>query len=122
MEGSQAMLPAHGRDHMGAGQNAVRMYVTGFVLSILLTAVPFALVMSGVAPAAAAVPACIGLGVVQIVVHLVYFLHMDGSSDQAWNTAALIFTIIVVGILITGSLWVMYHLNVNMMPGMMPPE
>jgi cytochrome o ubiquinol oxidase operon protein cyoD len=29
---------------------------------------------------------------------------------------ALIFTIIIVVIALSGSLWVMYHLNVNMMP------
>jgi cytochrome o ubiquinol oxidase subunit IV len=94
-------------------------YVTGLMLSILLTAIPFTLVMSGAAPASTAVPVCIGLGVVQMVVHLRYFLHMNGSSDQTWNNAALVFTVIIVTILVVGSLWVMYHLDVKMMPGMM---
>ncbi len=57
--------------------------------------------------------------VVQIVVHMIYFLHLDAKSEGGWNMLALIFTVILVFITLTGSLWVMYHLNVNMMPGMM---
>jgi cytochrome o ubiquinol oxidase operon protein cyoD len=47
---------------------------------------------------------------------------MNTSSSQGWNNAAFVFTVIIVGILIAGSIWVMYHLNTNMMPGMMPVE
>jgi cytochrome o ubiquinol oxidase operon protein cyoD len=60
--------------------------------------------------------------VVQIVVHLVYFLHMNRASSRSWNMAALIFTVVVVAILGAGTIWVMYHLNLNMMPGMMPND
>ncbi|WP_204337653.1 cytochrome o ubiquinol oxidase subunit IV, partial [Klebsiella pneumoniae] len=55
--------------------------------------------------------------VVQIVVHMVCFLHMDAKSEGGWTLMALIFTVIIVVITLAGSLWVMYHLNVNMMPG-----
>jgi cytochrome o ubiquinol oxidase subunit IV len=111
---------AHGPSGDGAAHASVRSYVTGFLLSVILTFVPFALVMSGAAPAATIIPICIGLGVTQILVHLVYFLHMNGSSTQTWNMAAFVFTFVVVAILVAGSLWVMYHLDVDMMPGMMP--
>jgi cytochrome o ubiquinol oxidase subunit IV len=104
----------------GAGHGSIRSYVTGFLLSVVLTFIPFALVMSGAAPAATIIPVCIALGVAQIVVHLVYFLHMNGASTQSWNMAAFVFTFLVVAILVAGSLWVMYHLDTNMMPGMMP--
>ena len=53
---------------------------------------------------------------VQIVVHMIYFLHMNSKSEGGWTMLALIFTIIVVVIALAGSLWVMYHLNTNMMP------
>jgi cytochrome o ubiquinol oxidase subunit IV len=123
MDGSSVAAPAGGT-HRGddASHGSVRSYVTGFILSVILTGAPFALVMSGVMPAATAVPVCVGLGIVQIVVHLIYFLHMNGSSSQSWNMAAFVFTLIVVAILVAGSLWVMYHLNANMMPGMMPSD
>ena len=56
------------------------------------------------------------MAMVQIVVHMIYFLHMNSTSDGGWTMMALIFTVIVVVIALSGSLWVMYHLNVNMMP------
>jgi cytochrome o ubiquinol oxidase operon protein cyoD len=60
------------------------------------------------------------LGAVQIVVHMIFFLHMNTKSEGGWTIMALIFTIIIVAIALSGSLWVMYHLNANMMP--MSPE
>jgi cytochrome o ubiquinol oxidase subunit IV len=50
------------------------------------------------------------------VVHMIYFLHMDAKSESGWNMLALIFTIVLVVITLAGSLWVMYHMNANMMP------
>jgi cytochrome o ubiquinol oxidase subunit IV len=121
MAGANAMHavapPGDGEDH-----GHVRSYVTGFVLSVALTAVPFGLVMSGAVAAGTVVPVCIGFAAVQMVIHLVYFLHMNRASSRSWNMAALVFTVIVVAILVVGSLWIMYHLDTNMMPGVMPPE
>jgi cytochrome o ubiquinol oxidase operon protein cyoD len=112
----------HGHHGDDAGHGSVRSYVTGFLLSVILTAIPFALVMSHAVPTATVVSACVGIGVVQIVVHLVYFLHMNRASSRSWNMAAFVFTLIIVAILVGGSLWVMYHLDTNMMPGMMPSD
>lgn len=105
-----------------ADHGNLRSYLTGFGLSVLLTALPFALVMTGALSPARAAPVCLGLAAVQIVVHLVYFLHMNGRSSRSWNGAALLFTAIILVILVAGTLWVMAHMNANMMPGMMPPE
>jgi len=106
----------------GAGHGNVQSYLIGFGLSVILTAIPFALVMSGSVPSATVVPLCLGFAVTQIGVHLVYFLHMNTSSSQTWNMAAFVFTLIILVILVAGSLWVMYHLDTNMMPGMMRPN
>jgi len=123
MQGSAAHTAAPGgSEGHGASHASVRDYVIGFALSIILTAVPFGLVMAGTIPASTAVPICLALAVVQIVVHLVYFLHMNRASSRSWNMAALIFTVVVVAILGAGTIWVMYHLNLNMMPGMMPND
>jgi cytochrome o ubiquinol oxidase subunit IV len=126
MHGSQppsAAIPLGGAHHgRAAAHGSAKSYLTGFILSVILTAVPFSLVMSGALPAATAVPICIGLGATQMVVHLIYFLHMNAASSRSWNMAAFVFTLIIVLILVVGSLWVMYHLDTNMMPGMMPPE
>jgi cytochrome o ubiquinol oxidase operon protein cyoD len=57
-----------------------------------------------------------GLAMIQVVVHMVYFLHMNRRSEGGWTLLALLFTILLLGIVLSGSLWVMHHLDVNMMP------
>lgn len=109
-------------------QGSLKGYVTGFVLSVVLTAIPFWLVMAGGPMGQAKVfdrpgataAILLGFAAVQIVVHMVYFLHMNAKSEGGWSLLALIFTIVLVIIALSGSLWVMYHLNTNMMPSSMP--
>jgi cytochrome o ubiquinol oxidase operon protein cyoD len=119
MHGTHGTVAPTDHDHGGADHGSLRSYITGFVLSVLLTAVPFALVMTHALPAGQAIAIALGLGVVQMVVHLVYFLHMNSASSRSWNMAALVFTLIILGIVVVGSLWVMHNMNANMMPGMM---
>jgi cytochrome o ubiquinol oxidase operon protein cyoD len=116
----------HGHDH-GHGSHGshvshgtVGSYMIGFALSVLLTFIPFWLVMARPLESTALTGALIsGFAVVQIVVHMVYFLHMNAKSEGGWNLLAFMFTLILVVIAISGSMWVMHHLNSNMMPGMM---
>jgi cytochrome o ubiquinol oxidase operon protein cyoD len=108
----------HGADGHGG---SLRDYVTGFVLAVVLTAIPFWLVMNhtfsrpGVTAAVILVFAA-----VQMIVHMIYFLHMNTRSEGGWSLLALLFTLMLVIIALSGSLWVMYHLNDNMMPADMP--
>jgi len=108
----------HGAGHpMGEAHGSLREYLTGFLLSVGLTAIPFWLVMGGVLDSKQATVAIIlGFAVVQIVVHMIYFLHMNTRSEGGWNMLALIFTGVLVVIALAGSLWVMYHMNENMTP------
>ncbi len=107
---------AHSHGHE-AGHGSFKGYMIGFVLSVVLTAIPFWLVMAGVLESRLLTAVLVmGIGVVQILVHMVYFLHMNPRSEGGWTMMALIFTLIIVGIAIAGSLWVMHHLNANMMP------
>jgi len=113
-----AALHAHGDEH---GHGSRKSYLLGFLLSAVLTAVPFWLVMTGVLhDAQATVLAIIALAFVQIVVHTIFFLHVPSRAEGGWTLMALIFTGVIVAIVISGSLWIMFHLNSNMMPGQMP--
>ena len=104
-----------------AHHGSLKGYVTGFVLSVMLTAIPFWLVMGKMfTPPGATAAVLLGFAAVQIVVHMVYFLHMNAKSEGGWTLLALIFTLVLVVIALSGSLWVMYHLNENMMPASMP--
>ncbi|NBB62152.1 cytochrome o ubiquinol oxidase subunit IV [Pseudomonas sp. ODNR1LW] len=108
---------AHDADHHDEHDHgSFKSYMIGFVLSVILTAIPFALVMTGALPAQATALIVMAFAVVQIVVHMIYFLHMNSKSEGGWTMLALIFTIVIVVICLAGSLWVMYHLNTNMMP------
>jgi len=99
----------------GASHGSRRSYVTGFLLAIVLTVIPFAVVMTSAMPHTAIVITIVAFAVVQIVVHLVFFLHMNGSSEQRWNVVAFAYTILILAIVVGGSVWIMYHLNYNMM-------
>lgn len=110
----------HGHDeHDGAAHGTFKGYMTGFVLAVILTAIPFWLVMDNVIESSSTTAmVLLGLGAIQIVVHMIYFLHMNFRSEGGWNMLALIFTVVFVVITLSGSLWVMYHMNANMMPAM----
>ena len=96
-----------------------RSYMIGFVLSVILTAIPFILVMSGGLQSRAMTVAIVLLfAVVQIVVHMIYFLHMDFKVESGWSITSLIFTLIVLIICIAGTVWVMHNMDSNMMPNM----
>ena len=99
---------------------SLKGYMTGFILSVVLTAIPFWLVMGKVfdKPGTTAI-VILAFAAVQIVVHMIYFLHLNAHSQGGWNMLALIFTIVLVVITLSGSLWVMFHMNSNMMPASM---
>jgi cytochrome o ubiquinol oxidase operon protein cyoD len=112
-----AAMSAH--DHASAtAPNATRRgYLTGFALSVILTAIPFWLVMGeGFANKQVIAFVIMGFAAVQMVVHVIYFLHMSSKSEEGWTMLSLVFTLILVVITLAGSLWVMHHLDSNMMP------
>lgn len=107
----------HGHDGGGHAHGSLRDYLIGFALSVVLTAVPFWLVMEDVLESKGLTAIVIlAFAVVQIVVHVIYFLHMTSSAEEGWSIMALIFTLVVIVIALAGSLWVMHHLNTNTMP------
>ena len=115
--------PEHAGDYHDAHDEAssrhgsFRDYLIGFALAAVLTAIPFWIVIYDVFrnPKVGAVVILI-FAFVQIVVHMVYFLHMNTKSEGGWTVLALIFTSVLVVITLSGSLWVMEHLDSNMMP------
>ena len=109
----------HAHDDLGI-HATLKGYLTGFVLASILTIIPFWLVMSGgFEKSSTTAVVVLAFATVQIVVHVIYFLHMDTKSQGGWNMLALIFTLVLVVITLSGSIWIMYHLNHNMMPSMM---
>ena len=97
--------------HGGASHGSVKEYLIGFALSVLLTAIPFGIAMSGALGEALSISLILLCAVAQIMVQLVFFLHMNSSSEQVWNNISAVLAVILVAILIVGSIWIMQHLN-----------
>ena len=112
----------HSHDHDGHAEYvthySLKDYAIGFVLSLILTAIPFWLVMGKVLPPETTRYVILGFAAVQVVVQMLYFLHLNSKSESGWNMMATLLTIILLVIVLSGSIWVMHHMNANMMPAM----
>src|SRR5438067_881587 len=94
----------------------VSRYVAGIVVAVILTAIPFLLVIGKVfASPTVTTFVILAFAIVQIYVHMVFFLHMTSKAEGGWTWMSLIFTLMLVVITLSGSMWVMYHLKTNMM-------
>ena len=102
-------------DNSSAGSATFRSYGTGFVLSLILTIIAFALVMSDLLSITVTLFGIAVAAIVQILVHLYFFLHLDSSSTVRWNVLALLLTLLIMFLFVGGSIWIMYNLNYRMM-------
>lgn len=93
-------------------------YVVGFVLSIATTLLAYFMVVTDLFPKSAMVYAVLGIAVVQLVIQMVFFLHL--GSGSRWKAVTFYFTLLVVIIVVVGTLWIMHNLDYNMMQ--MNPE
>ena len=103
--------------HGGAAHGSVKEYIWGLIFSIILTAIPFGLVMSGTLGSGLTLAIILLCAIAQVFVQLVFFLHMNTSSEQIWNTTSAVFIVLIVAIVVLGSIWIMQHLNHNMLMG-----
>jgi cytochrome o ubiquinol oxidase operon protein cyoD len=92
-----------------------RSYLIGFALALLLTALPFALAAAGTVPRTTSLIVIAVAAVVQIFVHLHYFLHLDPTTTPRENLVAIAFTALLVLIMLGGSLWIMFDLQHRML-------
>jgi cytochrome o ubiquinol oxidase operon protein cyoD len=93
-------------------------YVTGFVLSVLLTLVAYMMVQMHLDGSGLGRTAVIGgvavLAFAQFLVQLVFFLHMGRETKPRWKFVMFLFAVLVILIVVVGSLWIMYNLNYHM--------
>lgn len=94
-------------------------YVIGFVLAVVLTLLAYVIVVNHLASGFTLLATLMGLAAVQLLVQLVFFLHLGRNKKSRWNVASFYFMLMVLGIIVIGSLWIMSNLNYNMM---MSPE
>jgi cytochrome o ubiquinol oxidase operon protein cyoD len=92
-------------------------YAAGFILSILLTLSAYFSVTLHLLTGWTLLFAILTPAFIQLIVQLVFFLHLDREATPRWNLLVLLFTITIVIILVAGSIWIMHNLNYNMMQG-----
>lgn len=98
-----------------ASHSSSKSYITGFILAVLFTLISFAFVLMDQVPKKVAFAGLSIAALMQMLVHLRYFLHIDSSREQRWNLVFLAFTAVLVFIFIGGTIWVMFTLNSRMM-------
>jgi cytochrome o ubiquinol oxidase operon protein cyoD len=98
-----------------AYRHELRGYQTGFVLAAILTIIPFALVASGTFSTIAILWLIGILGLLQIVVHVRYFLHVDLSPGRREELYLMLFSGALLTLMIAGMLWLLFNLHTRMM-------
>ncbi|MCC2625002.1 MAG: cyoD [Burkholderiales bacterium] len=109
---------ANNHSHSGKSHGSLISYIVGFILSIVLTLIPYYLVVNHVLPTEMGYIAIAVLAVLQLLVQLIFFLHLSLAPEGRNTLLSFIFTVIVLFILVAGTLWIMYNMNVNMMEHM----
>ncbi|PHP68667.1 cytochrome o ubiquinol oxidase subunit IV [Zhengella mangrovi] len=93
----------------------LRRYIAGFALSLLLTLPAFSLAAAGVLPPAQTRLAVAGLALLQIVVHFRFFLHIDLQKSHRDDLMLILFTGLIIGLMVLGTLWILFDLEGRML-------
>ncbi len=99
----------------------LRSYIIGFVLSLVLTLSAAWLVWmnihfgDGMISRITVIGILIALALIQLLVQLIFFMHLAGESGPRWRLGVFAGTVGIILIIVIGSIWIMDHLNYNMM-------
>lgn len=92
----------------------LQSYIVGFILSIILTIIPYFLVKNHLLDGMTIVVVIVTFAFVQLIVQLLFFLHMRHEAKPRLNLAFFISFLGVIFIVVIASIWIMQHLNYNM--------
>ena len=96
------------------GEHGLRTYLIGFVLAVVLTAIPFYVVITHALPPQRALMLIAGAALLQVLVHLRFFLHLNFTTTPKENLLAIVFTAVLIFIMVGGSFWIMFDLHSRM--------
>ncbi len=101
----------------GFGYGSVQSYLVGLGLAAVLSALAFGLVaMGGVGSIQTTAVVLVAIAIARVIVHMVCFLRVSSCSEEGWMMVTTVFTVMVVVIAMIGSIWIMLHGEINMMP------
>lgn len=102
-------------DQHNSAHGSLRSYSVGLILSIILTVIPFYMVMERSLAPGALMAVIFILAVVQVIIQAIYFLHLTKDAEGGWNLLTLCFTVMTLALIVGGSIWIMFHLHMNTM-------
>ena len=91
-------------------------YVIGLTLALILTGISFWVASTGMLWGPGVAVGLVVLAIAQMGVHLVFFLHITSGPDNTNNVLALAFGVLIVFLVMIGTIWIMGHMDANMMP------
>jgi cytochrome o ubiquinol oxidase operon protein cyoD len=97
-----------------SAHGTVASYVVGFVLSLVFTLIPYYLIVQKSFSGTALLAMIIGFAVLQLVVQVVFFLHLGRDAKSRWNWGFLVATVGAILVVVVGSIFIMDHLHYNM--------
>lgn len=109
------IAPGYEANTRERARTAVRGYLSGLALATLLTIASFWAAQTNLIYGPGVPIALVALAVAQMGIHLVFFLHITTAPDNTNNVLALAFGVLIVFVLVFGTVWVMAHMNQNMM-------
>jgi len=98
-----------------SSHDALYSYITGFLLSVFLTIIPYVMVTEQMFGRNSLLYGITFFAVAQLCVQVIFFLHLPTKEKPYWNVIVFFYTLLIVAFLVIGSLWIMYNLNMNMM-------
>jgi cytochrome o ubiquinol oxidase operon protein cyoD len=102
--------------HDGGSHGSVKSYVMGLILSIVLTVIPFGMVMNGGFGETTVIVTIVIMAVLQVLLQLILFMHVNVKTEEGRDSGSFVFfTAVILTLIIGGTVWIMYHLNINLM-------
>lgn len=117
MKQTQKKQQTHNNQH---AEGTYFSYTLGFTFSIIATLIPYLLLEYHIVGGKLFVIVAVASALIQLLVQLVLFLHLSFRHRSMLNLIIFIYTIMMVGIVVAGTLWIMYNLNANMMDNVFP--
>ncbi|WP_028358041.1 cytochrome o ubiquinol oxidase subunit IV [Brackiella oedipodis] len=98
-----------------SSHGSLKSYIIGLILSLALTAVSFGYVMSTPELTTTALAVISLAAIAQVLVQIVFFLHLTGKKSQSWESVAGLYTLLSLLFFVVLSLWIFHHLHINTM-------
>lgn len=94
----------------------IKAYVTGFILSLVFTAIPYYLMVTHAVKGSWLVGTILVFAILQMLVQIIFFLHLGRDPKLYWQVGFFVATVGAVFVVVVGSIWIMGHLHHNMTP------